>query len=68
MRFGRGLDCKMLFKIIIIFLLAMALVGMIGKLVFPSAYDRALGRKRANCRDCGRPMVGKTCICGGRRV
>ncbi|MDR7124585.1 hypothetical protein [Pseudotabrizicola sp. 4114] len=57
----------MLFKIILIFLLAMVLVGMVGKLVFPSAIDRmknkALGRGPV-CRSCGRYIIGKSCDCG----
>ena len=57
----------MLVKIIILFLLAMVLVGMIGKLVFPSAIDRmkskALGRKPV-CKSCGRYVIGKSCDCG----
>lgn len=57
----------MLVKIILIFLLAMVLVGMIGKLVFPSAIDRmknkALGRSPV-CRGCGRYVIGKSCDCG----
>jgi hypothetical protein len=53
----------MLVKIILVFLLAMALVGMIGKVLFPGA---RLGRKRAaHCPDCGRPRIGKgPCACG----
>lgn len=58
----------MLFKIIILFLLAMLLVGMLGKLMFPSVYDRALRRDRRTCRSCGKPIVGKSCDCGGRRA
>jgi len=56
----------MLVKVILLFLLAMALVGMIGKLLFPNA--RPLARRRsAYCPDCGRPHIGKgPCACGKR--
>lgn len=62
-RSGRNTGYKMLVKIILVFLLAMALVGMIGKVLFPGA---RLGRKRAaHCPDCGRPRIGKgPCACG----
>ena len=56
----------MLFKIILIFLLAMVLVGMIGKLIFPSALDSRLGkfrRKGPVCKQCGRYVIGKSCDC-----
>ncbi|MEF3048788.1 hypothetical protein [Pseudotabrizicola sp. L79] len=56
----------MLFKIIMIFLLAMVLVGMIGKALFPDALSRRLrkGKDRAPvCRRCGRYVVGKRCDC-----
>ncbi len=55
----------MLWKIIIVFLCAMVLVGMIGKVLFPDA--RMLrGRKApaAKCRSCGRPQIGRApCDC-----
>lgn len=57
----------MLFKIILIFLLAMVLVGMIGKLVFPSAIDRMKNkalRRTPVCKACGRYVIGKGCDCG----
>ncbi|MFE3838264.1 hypothetical protein [Pseudogemmobacter sonorensis] len=54
----------MLWKIVIVFLCAMVLVGMIGKLIFPDA--RLTGRK-ATCTACGRPRIGKApCACGKR--
>lgn len=60
----------MLFKIILVFLLAMALVGMIGKVLFPGKLDRLtqLRRKQIKppvCSRCGRYIVGsKGCDCG----
>ena len=61
----------MLFKIILIFLLAMVLVGMVGKVVFPTALDRVKRRKplakAQTCKDCGRPMIGKSCGCKGQK-
>jgi len=56
----------MLFKIIMIFLLAMVLLGMIGKVVFPGAADRAMrkvGVRKKACTACGRPLIGKSCDC-----
>lgn len=53
----------MLVKIILIFLLAMGLVGMVGKLLFPSAMPRLSRRKPKACPDCGRPLIGKGCSC-----
>ena len=59
----------MLFKIITVFLLAMVLVGMVGKVLFPNALDRAKGRARLRkakvCKACGKPMIGKACDCKG---
>ncbi|WP_435257497.1 hypothetical protein ACSBLW_15490 [Thioclava sp. FR2] len=56
----------MLFKIILIFLLAMILIGMIGKALFPDAMSRGLRRARGNpavCKSCGRYVIGKACDC-----
>lgn len=55
----------MLVKIILVFLLAMVLVGMIGKLLFPSTLPR-MTRRRGRCPDCGRPLIGKSCSCKGK--
>ncbi|WP_395540662.1 hypothetical protein [Neotabrizicola sp. sgz301269] len=56
----------MLVKIILLFLLAMGLVGMIGKLFFPGS-GPVLRRRSAYCPDCGRPRIGKgPCACGKR--
>jgi len=57
----------MLFKIIFIFLLAMALIGMIGKALFPRGMARLRGgrEKPAVCPRCGRYIIGQTgCDCG----
>lgn len=60
----------MLFKIIIVFLLAMGLVGMVGKALFPGKLDRlaALRRRAVKapvCSRCGRYMIGSSnCDCG----
>lgn len=54
----------MLVKTIFIFLAAMALIGMVGKLLFPKAMPR-LGKSR--CKSCGKPRIGRQdCTCGGR--
>ncbi|MCF8510152.1 MAG: hypothetical protein K9G43_01780 [Rhodobacteraceae bacterium] len=60
----------MLFKIILIFLLGMALIGMIGKALFPGRIDtltrlRRNNRKTPVCSRCGRYIIGqKGCDCG----
>ena len=60
----------MLFKIIMLFLLVMVLIGMVGKLLFPGAGPRLgtrfVRRKPLICNDCSRPLIGKTCSCGGK--
>lgn len=59
----------MLFKIILVFLLAMVLVGMVGKVLFPTRLDRLTRLRRKSlrppvCPRCGRYMVGKSgCDC-----
>ena len=59
----------MLVKIILVFLLAMALVGMIGKALFPGKMGRITqlrrpGLKPPVCPKCGRYIVGKSdCDC-----
>jgi hypothetical protein len=54
----------MLVKIILIFLLAMVLLGMVGKLLFPGAAAKLTRRRPAVCADCGRPRLGKApCDC-----
>lgn len=59
----------MLFKIILVFLLAMVLIALIGRALFPGAMPRVL-RKREKapvCNQCGRHLIGtKTCDCGGK--
>ena len=59
----------MLVKIILVFLLAMALVGMIGKALFPGKMGRITQLRRRGltppvCPKCGRYIVGKSdCDC-----
>lgn len=51
----------MIFKIIALFLLAMAVLAIVGKALFPGS-GRAKRARR--CRDCGRPIIGKgPCPC-----
>jgi hypothetical protein len=59
----------MLFKTALIFLLAMVLVGMIGRLLFPDAVRRLTSRRApAPCPSCGRYQIGRgDCPCGARR-
>lgn len=55
----------MLVKIILVFLLAMVLLGMLGKLLFPGRGPRLMRRPAAACPACGRPRIGKeACLCG----
>lgn len=59
----------MLFKIIIVFLLAMAVVALVGRAFFPSALPRMMQKNPGppRCRKCGRYLIGrKTCDCGGK--
>ena len=55
----------MLWKIIIVFLCAMVLVGMIGKVLFPDARMlRGRQAKSATCKNCGKPLIGRApCDC-----
>lgn len=64
----------MLVKVILLFLLAMAVIGMVGNLVFPGRFDPlahlrrkslAFRRKPPVCSRCGRYMIGTSgCECG----
>ncbi len=57
----------MLVKIIIIFLLAMVLLGMVGKWLFPGAISRSIKQRvaPAKCPKCGRFLMGRAkCDCG----
>jgi len=58
----------MLSKVVVLFLLAMVLVAMVGKVIFPGALDRQVKRRLtlrrpAACLRCGRPKIGRTCDC-----
>lgn len=57
----------MLTKVILVFLGAMVLVGMIGKALFPSTVNRALRKSLpvGKCATCGRFMLGAK-GCDGR--
>ena len=60
----------MLVKIVFVFLLAMVIVAMFGKALFPGAMSRLspLRRKSTACARCGRPQIGKApCECRARR-
>ena len=55
-----GLGCKMLSKIVALFLVGMAVLAMFGKLRFPG--QKALRARR--CTACGRLKLGKApCPC-----
>ena len=57
----------MLVKIVIVFLGAMVIVGMIGKALFPGAMGRLTQRsaKPLTCPKCGRYVLGRAkCDCG----
>ena len=54
----------MLAKIVVIFLIAMCVLAVFGKLRFPGQARLA----RAQCKDCGRYRIGKgPCACGAGR-
>jgi hypothetical protein len=60
----------MLFKIILVFLLAMALIGMVGKALFPGTMGKITQIRRKSikapvCKTCGRYVIGSSnCDCG----
>ncbi|MFP5480162.1 MAG: hypothetical protein ACLGIE_10815 [Alphaproteobacteria bacterium] len=59
----------MLFKIILVFLLAMVLVALIGRALFPGALPRVMRKRKGPpvCDRCGRYLIGrKGCDCGGK--
>ena len=57
----------MLVKIVLLFLAAMALVAMIGNLMFPGAARRMVRRQLPGakmCPRCGKPQIGRApCSC-----
>ena len=56
-------------KIIFLFLLAMAVVALLGRAFFPTALPRVMQKRREapRCRKCGRYLIGtETCDCGGK--
>ncbi len=60
----------MLLKIILVFLLAMVLVGMIGRALFPGAMRRITARRKPSplARRCGRHQIGRASVdCGFKR-
>jgi hypothetical protein len=59
----------MLIKTTLVFLLAMVLVGMIGRVLFPGAVRRVMARRApAPCPSCGRHQIGRgDCPCGAKR-
>ncbi|MDP3197300.1 hypothetical protein [Tabrizicola sp.] len=59
----------MLFKIILVFLLAMVLIALVGRALFPGALPRVIRKRKGApvCGTCGRYLIGtKTCDCGGK--
>lgn len=60
----------MLVKIILLFLLLMAFVALLGRVLFPGALPKVLRRKATPpvCARCKRHLIGKTaCDCEGKR-
>ncbi len=56
----------MFIKVVTIFLLVMVLIGMVGKVLFPSQTPRMTRRSGKYGPDCGRPLIGKSCGCNGK--
>lgn len=60
----------MLIKVILLFLLVMAAIGLIGNALFPGrlagmARRRLTGTAAVRCKRCGKPRIGKAdCNCG----
>lgn len=53
----------MIVKIVLLFLIAMGVLAMFGKLRLPGMHR--LGQVRSKCRHCGRHRIGKSpCPCG----
>lgn len=61
---SRGLGCKVIFKIVTLFLVFMGVLAMFGKITLP-------GQKRlasAKCPGCGRYRIGSgPCSCGHKK-
>jgi hypothetical protein len=59
----------MLLKTALLFLLAMVLVGMIGRALFPGTVRRVLARRAPSpCPSCGRYQIGRgDCPCRTNR-
>lgn len=55
----------MLVKVILLFLLAMAVLALFGRLRFPAALRRRMGGRPAKCPKCGQYIIGNGCNCGG---
>jgi hypothetical protein len=57
----------MMIKAVILFLAAMAMLGMIGNWLFPGAIKRGVARRMqpSKCARCGRFQIGRaSCDCG----
>jgi hypothetical protein len=62
----------MLIKVILLFLLVMAAIGLIGNALFPGRLGRMARRKltaqgSARCKRCGKPQIG-TSACDCRKT
>lgn len=58
----------MLIKLVLVFLGAIAIMGMLGNLLFPGGLRRIVKKrlgaaKPASCARCGRYVIGKSCDC-----
>ncbi len=59
----------MLVKVIILFMVAMVVVALVGRVLFPTALPRVMRKREVPpvCAKCGRYLIGrKTCDCGGK--
>jgi hypothetical protein len=59
----------MLVKTALLFLLAMVLVALIGRALFPGTVRRVMSRRApGTCPSCGRHQIGRgDCPCGAKR-
>jgi hypothetical protein len=64
-RFGRATGYDMPIKLILLFLIVMAVVAMFGRLRFPGSMGKQAKQAAKTCPKCGRHRIGAgPCPCG----